>query len=71
MSKPTEHTAEIVERCDEPMTLIPFGCSAPLRCLLAAPHEGYRHYAVMPDDPMRFWTWTGPTTVTPPEASAR
>lgn len=43
--------------CSSVSEVRPFDFDGPLRCLLAAPHLGYRHYAAVPFRPDRFWTW--------------
>lgn len=54
-------TAEVGAVCPAVTELVPFGVDEPLPCLLRAPHKGYRHYAVHPDHPDRFWTWEDKT----------
>jgi hypothetical protein len=61
-----ENATESDAVCPEYTAIVPFGVREPLPCLLRAPHKGYRHYAVHPDHPDRFWTWDD---VIPPAAT--
>jgi hypothetical protein len=59
-------SADYGAACGAPLGLIPLGMNEPPECLLTSPHKGYRHYAVHPDHPDRFWMWDDETTVLPP-----